>query len=328
MRYAALCLENGDIDAEDYLNDRVLLKDSDILPTGYVELPADFWTEHETVSAGKDGSHSLWHIQGPLCNQFAFNDCVYGKTLEGTDFLAKVIEKKPDGVILKSLTRYDHSKNAVSCILAKNREQIIAFDHLMDPNIDLISILGGAGTGKSLCTEAAGYELTTQGKVDGIVATRAMMPVEGEEIGFLKGDLNEKFGPWMAETEDNKAVILRGAERTKNTKIEQIVQDKSLFEIIPIGFLRGRTLEKRFMIIREAQNLTPYQVKLLVTRAGNDTKLVFCGNLGQIDNPFLDEKSSGLAYLVMRMRDNPHVAHVILQESVRSRLTKLGDELL
>ncbi len=328
MRYAALCFENGDIEAQDYLSDRVLLKDSDVLPTGYVELPANFWETHDVVWVKKDGPHNFWHAQGPICTQLAFNDCVYGKSKDGSDFFAKVSQMNDGGVTLKSLTRYDHNKNAVSGIVARNREQIIALDHLMDPEIDLVCLLGEAGTGKSLCAIAAGYEHIKQGKITSILATRAMVKVEGEDAGFLPGDMNDKFGPWMEALEDSKAVLLRNAGKTKDNKIEQNVQDKDLFEIKPIGFLRGRTFEDRFVIIDEAQNLTLRQVKLLATRPGNGAKLVFCGNLGQIDTPFLDEMSSGLTNLIMKMRGSRHVAHVILQECVRSRLAELAVERL
>jgi PhoH-like ATPase len=323
---------NGDIEAEDYLNDRVLLKDSDILPTGFHELPQDFWDTHEVLEAGKHGHEDFWRVRGPLCRELLVNECVsLGDTLN-----ARVRERSDDEMLLEGLVNYRAGKHAVWGIVARNREQSYALNHLMNPEIDLTMLLGDAGTGKSICALAAGFEHLRQGdsldaEKDGIsqiIVTRALVPVGGEELGFLPGDVKDKFGPWMSALEDSKDALFQNALKRKVWEPAQIEQHRERIKIQPIGLIAGRTLSNCHVIVDEAQNLTPYQAKMLVTRAGDGTKFVFCGNLSQIDTPFLDEKSSGLASLVMKMRGHERVAHVILQECVRSRLAKLAVERL
>jgi PhoH-like ATPase len=330
MRYAALGVINGNIEAQDYLNDRVLLKDSDILPTGFHELPQDFWDTHEPVKSWKQGSHDFWQVRGPLCRELLVNECV---TL-GESLSARVRECSDDEMLLESLVNYRAGKNAVWGIVARNKEQSYAFNHLMNPEIDLTMLLGDAGTGKSICALAAGFDHLRQGDaheelgISQIIVTRALVPVGGEELGFLPGDVQDKFGPWMSALEDSKEALIQNARKREQWNEAQVGQYEKKVKIQPIGLIAGRTLSNCHVIVDEAQNLTPHQVRTLVTRAGDGTKFVFCGNLSQIDTPFLDEKSSGLASLVMKMRGHERVAHVILQECVRSRLAKLAVERL
>ena len=333
MRYAALRVVNGNIEAEDYLNDRVLLKDSDILPTGFHELPKDFWDTHEVVESGKHDHHDFWQVRGPLCRELLVNECIY---LEDGTLYARVKECSNDEMLLESVTNYQTAKNAVWGIQARNMEQSFALNHLMNPDIDLTILLGDAGTGKSICALAAAFEHLPRGDsienerdgISQIIVTRALVPVGGETLGYLPGDVQDKFGPWMMALEDSKDALFKNAVKERRWKEADVEKQRSRVKIQPIGLIAGRTLSDSFVIVDEAQNLTPYQAKMLVTRAGDGAKFVFCGNLSQIDTPFLDEKSSGLAYLVMRMRGHERVAHVILQECVRSRLAKLAVERL
>ena len=332
MRYAALGVEKGNIEAEDYQNDKVLLKDSDVLPTGYHTVAADFWDNLEVVESGKRGHHEFWRVRGDLCRQLDVNDCVH---VEGQDLDARVKNHSSAEMTLERITDYRNDKHKVWGINARNIEQSYALNHLMNPDIDLTMLLGDAGTGKSICALAAGFEYIAgkhthdDEKISKIILTRAMVPVGGEELGYLPGTVDEKFGPWMLALEDTKEALFNNAKKMGRwNDAAQNDQFKDQILIQPISLIAGRTLANSYVIVDEAQNLTPAQAKMLVTRAGFGSKFVLCGNLSQIDTPFLDEKSSGLANIAIRMRAHERVARVILRECVRSRLAALAVERL
>ena len=339
MRYAALGVISGDISAEDYTTDKVLLKDSDVLPTGYYEVPEGFWDTIEVLESGKKDHHDFWRVRGRLCHEMAVNECIYTKDAKGEDLFLRVRKHSGAEMVLERITDYRLAKHAVFGITARNIQQCFAFSHLMNPEIDLVIVLGDAGTGKSLCALAAGYTHLPGNDphrhlaggdrdISEIIMTRAMVPVGGEELGFLPGTVDEKFGPWMNSLEDTREALSENA--TKQGLWDEVTKEKQCkaIKFQPISLTAGRTFANKFVIVDEGQNLTPYQAKMLVTRAGNGAKFVVCGNLSQIDTPFLDERSSGLAYLVMRMKGREHIAHVILEECVRSRLAALAVELL
>lgn len=339
MRYAALGFVSGNIAAEDYLNDKVLLKDSDVLPTGYHKVSKDFWDAHDVLESGKAGHHDFWRVRGPMCQQLVANECLY---IEDDKLLVRVRKHLGREIILESITDYHHAKNAVWGISARNIQQSMAFGHLMDPEIDLTALLGPAGTGKSLLALAAGFahlpglpsnhpprhQHDDKGEISEIILTRAMVPVGGEDLGYLPGTVDEKFGPWMVALEDTKEALFDNAIKLRLWNEAVGEKQREAIKIQPISLIAGRTLANKFVIVDEAQNLTPYQAKMLVTRAGEGSRFVFCGNLSQIDTPFLDEKGSGLASLVMKMRGHERVAHVILEECVRSPLAALAVERL
>lgn len=338
MRYAALGV-NGNIAAEDYLSDKVLLKDSDVLPKGYYSKPEGFWDSVEVVESGKKDHHDFWRVRGRLCDELVVNECVYTKDAKGKDLFIRVRKHSGGEMILERITDYRLAEHAVFGITARNIQQCFAFSHLMNPEIDLVILLGDAGTGKSLCALAAGYThlpgndphrhmADSDRDISEIIMTRAMVPVGGEELGFLPGTVDEKFGPWMNSLEDTREALSENA--TKMGLWDEVAKEKQCkaIKFQPISLTAGRTFANKYVIVDEGQNLTPYQAKMLVTRAGNGTKFVVSGNLSQIDTPFLDEKSSGLAYLVMRMKGHERVAQVILEECVRSRLAALAVELL
>ncbi|MDR2187685.1 MAG: PhoH family protein [Azonexus sp.] len=315
--------------AEDYFNDKVL-EDTDLLYTGTRALPADFWEKHgKNMESWKKDSKTYYKVSGPLCPQFLVNELVW---LESDGFAAMVKEAVGKKAVLETLIDYTHPKHAVWGITARNREQNFALNVLMNPDIDFVTLVGQAGTGKTLLTLAAGLTQTLETKQFGeIIMTRVTVPV-GEDIGFLPGSEEEKMAPWMGALEDNLEVLTHsgdsgpyGGEWGK-AATNDILRAK--IKIKSLNFMRGRTFLKKYLIIDEAQNLTPKQMKTLITRAGPGTKVVCLGNIAQIDTPYLTEGSSGLTYVVDRFKGWPHSGHVTLQRGERSRLADHAAEVL
>ncbi|NYT63106.1 PhoH family protein [Alcaligenaceae bacterium] len=322
--------------AEDYLNDHVL-DDSDLLYDGVMPLPANFWTKHgKDIESWQQGGTTYYRIHGPLCSEFIVNEFVY---FEGElPLQAQVKEVSGKSAVLATLRDYSHSKNNVWGITARNREQNFALNLLMNPDCDFVSLLGQAGTGKTLLALAAALTLTLETKrYSEIIITRATVPV-GDDIGFLPGTEEEKMLPWMGALEDNLEVLHLGAgtgeiaapntgghDWSKNSTMELI---RSRIKVKSLNFMRGRTFLNKIVIIDEAQNLTPKQMKTLVTRAGPGTKIICLGNIAQIDTPYLTEGSSGLTYVVDRFKGWPHAGHITLQRGERSRLADYASEAL
>lgn len=331
MRLKALSLG---LEAEDYYNDRVL-DDSDLLYDGVMPLPENFWTKHgKDVESWQQGGTTYYRVKGPMCADFIVNEFVY---LEGDlPLYAQVKEVSGKSAVLATLRDYSHGKNNVWGITARNREQNFALNLLMNPDCDFVSLLGQAGTGKTLLALAAGLTQTLETKrYNEIIITRATVPV-GDDIGFLPGTEEEKMLPWMGALEDNLEVLHLGSgndlgtggsgqEWAKNPTMELI---RSRIKVKSLSFMRGRTFLNKFLIIDEAQNLTPKQMKTLVTRAGPGTKIVCLGNIAQIDTPYLTEGSSGLTYVVDRFKGWPHAGHITLQRGERSRLADYASEAL
>ena len=316
MRIKARALE---IPAEDYFNDKVL-EDTDLLYTGVLELPADFWEKHGKgmESWQKDG-RSYYRLTGPLVPALLVNQFVWQ---EGPNpFHARVADVTGNVATLVTIKDYSHHKNNVWGITARNREQNFALNALMDPEIDFVSLLGQAGTGKTLLTLAAGLTQILEAKIySEIIMTRVTVPV-GEDIGFLPGTEEEKMTPWMGALEDNLDVLNKPDEEAGEWG-RAATQDlvRSRIKVKSLNFMRGRTFINKFLIIDEAQNLTSKQMKTLITRAGPGTKVVCLGNIAQIDTPYLTEGSSGLTYVVDRFKGWPHSGHITLARGERSRL--------
>jgi PhoH-like ATPase len=313
--------------AEDYFNDKVL-EDTDILYTGVRELPPDFWELHgKDMESWKKDSRAFYRIKGPLCDSLLINEFVYQ---EGERPLhAFVREQAGRTAVLETIRDYSHAKNAVWGITARNREQNFALNLLMNPDIDFVTLLGQAGTGKTLMTLAAGLMQTLEEKhYSEIIMTRVTVPV-GEDIGFLPGTEEEKMTPWMGALEDNLDV-LNSTDDEAGEWGRAATRDliRSRIKIKSLNFMRGRTFIKKFLIIDEAQNLTPKQMKTLITRAGPGTKVVCLGNIAQIDTPYLTEGSSGLTYVVDRFKGWSHSGHITLQRGERSRLADYAAEVL
>jgi PhoH-like ATPase len=317
------------MDAQDYFNDKVL-EDSDLLYTGVKMLPPDFWEQHgKDMKSGLQGSHTFYDIKGPLCRDLLVNEFVYQEEEGATPFHAVVTEQSGDTAMLRTLTDYSHQKSAIWGITARNREQNYVLNLLMNPEIDFVTLLGQAGTGKTLLTLAAGLMQTLETKLySEIIITRVTVPV-GEDIGFLPGTEEEKMNPWMGALDDNLDVLNKSDEEGGDwgrAATRDLI--RSRIKVKSLNFMRGRTFLNKFLIIDEAQNLTPKQMKTLITRAGPGTKVVCMGNIAQIDTPYLSEGSSGLTYVVDRFKGWEHSGHVTLQRGERSRLADHAGEVL
>ncbi len=326
------------LEAQDYFNDKVL-EDTDLLYSGTLALPADFWDTHgKGLESWKKGSHTGYRIRGPLCPDLLLNQFLWQ---EGDRPLqARVISSSSKTAELEIITDYSHAKHAVWGITARNREQNFALNLLMDPEIYFITLLGQAGTGKTLLTLAAALTQTLETKLyTDIIITRVTIPV-GEDIGFLPGTEEEKMTPWMGALDDNLDVLNKPAEDKGPAsgpaasyggdwgRAATMDLIRSRLKIKSLNFMRGRTFLNKFLIIDEAQNLTPKQMKTLITRAGPGTKVVCLGNIAQIDTPYLTEGSSGLTYVVDRFKGWQHSGHVTLQRGERSRLADYAAEVL
>ncbi len=338
------------LEAQDYFNDKVL-EDTDLLYPGTLELPADFWETHgHDMRSWKEDGRTLYRVGGPLYQTLLANQFLYLDAGQDKPFQSIVRENDGKMAVLSTLIDYGHAKNAVWGITARNREQNFALNLLMDPEIDFVTLLGQAGTGKTLLTLAAGLTQTLESKrYAEIIITRVTVPV-GEDIGFLPGSEEEKMTPWMGAIEDNLEVLNKpadGAEKSGGSATSagfggthggQYGGDwgraatmdliKSRIRIKSLNFMRGRTFLSKFLIIDEAQNLTPKQMKTLITRAGPGTKVVCLGNIAQIDTPYLTEGSSGITYVVDRFKGWPHSGHITLQRGERSRLAEHAAEVL
>lgn len=218
-------------------------------------------------------------------------------------------------------------KEFVYGIKPKNSEQAFALNALRNPDIKLVALQGVAGTGKTLLALASALE--QQKKFNQIILARPIVPLSNKEIGFLPGDAKDKIGPYMEPLWDNlKFIKSQFGENERKRKAIEELEESGKFVITPLAFIRGRSLSNIMFIIDEAQNLTPHEIKTIITRAGENTKIVFTGDINQIDTPYLDENSNGLAYLVDRLRGEKLFAHIKLQKGERSELANLANDLL
>ncbi len=320
--------------AEDYFNDHVL-EDTDLLYSGIVQLPDDFWNKHgknmESWQENKNGSSTTFYrVTGPVVPSLMVNQFIFLEPKNGeASFYGQVKQINGKTAVLQTLRDYAHAKNNVWGVTARNREQNFALNLLMDPECDFITLLGQAGTGKTLLALAAGLAQVLETKLyNEIIVTRVTVPV-GEDIGFLPGTEEEKMSPWMGAFDDNLEVLNKsdsdGGEWGRAATQDLI---RSRIKIKSLNFMRGRTFVNKFLIIDEAQNLTPKQVKTLVTRAGPGTKILCLGNIAQIDTPYLTEGSSGLTYVVDRFKGWTHSGHITLARGERSRLADHASEVL
>ncbi|MFL6673969.1 MAG: PhoH family protein [Massilia sp.] len=320
--------------AEDYFNDHVL-EDTDLLYSGIVQLPDDFWDKHgkdmESWQENKNGTSATYYrLTGPFIASLLVNQFVYLEPRDGeAAFYAQVRQINGKTAVLQTLRDYSHAKNNVWGITARNREQNFALNLLMNPEVDFVTLLGQAGTGKTLLALAAGLAQVLETKVyNEIIVTRVTVPV-GEDIGFLPGTEEEKMSPWMGAFDDNLEVLNK-SDNDAGDWGRAATQDliRSRIKIKSLNFMRGRTFVNKFLIIDEAQNLTPKQMKTLVTRAGPGTKILCLGNIAQIDTPYLTEGSSGLTYVVDRFKGWGHSGHVTLARGERSRLADHASDVL
>ncbi|MEK9826135.1 MAG: PhoH family protein [Methylotenera sp.] len=313
--------------AEDYFNDKVL-EDTDILYSGMKELPADFWEKHsKAMESWQESGRMFYRLNGPLCKTFLVNEFVYYEFEKPFHAIVRSVEN--NSAVLEVVKDHMLPKHNIWGINARNREQNFALNLLMDPEIDFVTLLGQAGTGKTLLTLASALTQVLDKKLySEIIMTRVTVPV-GEDIGFLPGTEEEKMTPWMGALEDNLDVLNKSDDEAGDWG-RAATQDliRTRIKIKSLNFMRGRTFLNKFLIIDEAQNLTPKQMKTLITRAGPGTKVVCLGNIAQIDTPYLTEGSSGLTYVVDRFKGWGHNGHITLQRGERSRLADFAAEVL
>ena len=318
------------IEAEDYTNDKVL-EDLDLLYTGHAELPDDFWETHgQTMESWQEAGNAFYRLRGPQVADWHLNELLHFRHDNDVELITREFDGEGEnmGSVLELAQDYREGKQAVWGVHARNREQNFALNLLMDPEIDFVTLLGAAGTGKTLLTLAAGLAQTLdESRYREIIMTRVTVPV-GDDIGFLPGTEEEKMTPWMGALMDNLEVLTGsgGGSDWERAATNELLSKR--IKIRSVNFMRGRTFLERYVILDEAQNLTPKQMKTLITRAGPGTKFVCLGNLAQIDTPYLTETTSGLTNVVDRFRNWRHAGHVTLARGERSRLADYASDKL
>jgi len=313
------------VTAEDYENDRAL-DDFNLLYSGHAELPKDFWDRHAELRSWSEKGRTYYEVKLKKGEDWQPHQCLYLPGDEAPEF--RVLKIQDGKALLQILDDYASGSHSVWGIHARNREQNFALNALMDPEVDFVTLLGTAGTGKTLLALGAGLaQVMDQQRYREIIMTRATVSV-GEDIGFLPGTEEEKMTPWMGALTDNLEVLADPQEGGSWGRAATNDLLASRIKIRSMNFMRGRTFLNRYVIVDEAQNLTPKQMKTLLTRAGPGTKMVCLGNVEQIDTPYLTETTSGLTYAVDRFKAWQHSAHITLRRGERSRLADFASESL
>ncbi len=313
------------IPAEDYRVDQVL-DDLSLLYSGQNKLDEDFWDKHsKELTSWKEGDKTFYKIAGPDSQHWYPNQLIHDDKEHGFEAIVRAVEN--GCATVEVCNNYRSSHHNVWGVNARNREQNFALNLLLDPNVDFVTLLGNAGTGKTLLTLAAGLaQVLDERRYHEIIMTRVTVPM-GEDIGFLPGTEEEKMAPWMGALMDNLEVLSNAeggvwGRAATNDLLTNRIRIRSL------NFMRGRTFLNRYLIIDEAQNLTSKQMKSLITRAGPGTKVVCLGNTAQIDTPYLTETTAGITYVVDRFSDWAHSGHITLISGERSRLADYASEIL
>jgi PhoH-like ATPase len=314
------------VHAEDYYSDKTI-EDADVLYTGVDTLPADFWERHgRDMRSWKEADRTWYQLSGPAVAAWHVNEFLYEDSAAGIEAIVRGIDEGT--ATLELLRDYRSDRHSVWGVTARNREQNFALNLLTDPEIDFVTILGPAGTGKTLLALAAGLVQTLErNRFAEIIMTRVTIPL-GEDIGFLPGTEEEKMEPWMGALMDNLEVLTRSEEGGHWGRAATNDLLRNRIKIRSMNYMRGRTFLNRFVILDEAQNLSPKQMKALITRVGPGSKLVALGNIAQIDSPYLTETTSGLTYVVNRFRGWAHSGHITLVRGERSRLADYASEQL
>jgi PhoH-like ATPase len=313
------------VQAQDYYNDKAL-DDLSLLYRGLRKHDEKFWESFPQLESWNEGGRTWYRIEYGNENDWYPTQCVAIGESDGVEAIVKEIDA--ERVKLRLVDDYYSGRNNVWGIHARNREQNFALNLLMDPDVDFVTLMGTAGTGKTLLALAAGLSQTMDEKrYTEIIVTRATVSI-GEDIGYLPGTEEEKMTPWMGALTDNLEVLTQPQERGEWGRAATNDLLASRVKVRALNFMRGRTFLNRFVIIDEAQNITPKQMKALLTRAGPGTKMVCLGNVEQIDTPYLTETTSGLTFAVDRFKNWEHGGHITLQRGERSRLADYASEAL
>ncbi len=307
---------------EDYRTDQ-LIDDVQYLTKGFHCYEGNFWEQVDNVESHNISGKTLHTIDKEVLIPTFVNQYILD---EETDFAGRVESISEDKVMIKDLSRERMMQRRVWDIQPKNIYQGMAFNALMDPDIDLVILTGAAGSGKTLLAMAAALELSIEkGQFDKIIVTRNT-PDIGESIGFLPGSEEEKMLPWLASVTDTLEALHKNDHCTESSL--KYICDKANIQFKSINFMRGRSIQNAFVLLDECQNLTASQIKTIITRCGEGTKIVCSGNLAQIDSGYLTPVTSGLTYIVERFKDFEGSANVHLNGVVRSRLAEFAEENL
>ena len=307
------------VEAQDYHTDQ-LVDDIDLLPKGYKEFPNSFWDRIEKVETiQREGitEHILRRTEELA--HLTLNDFI----IDQQGFVAQVVEVEADRLVLEDI-RYERLMEQQAWgLVPRDIYQAMALHLLMDPNIHLVNLTGAAGSGKTILALAAAIEMTVASKrYKRIIATRSTQGLD-EDIGFLPGTEAEKMEPWLGAITDNLEALHEDDENA-HSSVEYILQKVPL-QFKSLNYIRGRSFQHSLILIDESQNLTPHQIKTIVTRAGNGSKVVCLGNLAQIDTPYLSAPSSGLTYMTERFRGFRHGGRIHLQGVPRSALAEFAE---
>jgi len=300
------------IEAEDYKNDKVELSE---LYTGEKEVYVKSSVIADLYSKGE--LNLIEEVGTPLPNQFfTFINAENPKN-------SALVKYNATMKTLELLKDFD----PIWGITPRNKQQAFALSLLLDPSIQMVTLVGKAGTGKTLLAMAAGLELVADKRLyKKMLIARPVIPM-GKDIGYLPGDVGEKMRPWMQPLFDNLEFLISNLDDVSTPSYKELI-NQNILSVEPLTYIRGRSIPKQFMVIDEAQNLTPHEVKTIVTRAGEDTKIVLTGDPYQIDNPYVDANSNGLSYLVEKFKNESISGHITLSKGERSPLAEIAAKLL
>ncbi|ARU55272.1 MAG: PhoH family protein [Pseudomonadales bacterium] len=307
------------VEAQDYHNDQ-LVEDITLLPAGYTEYPKSFWDtidKVETIQRESITEHILRRSNG--LEQLHINEFV----IDEQGFIGRVTEINEDQVILEDLSQMDLLNQEAWGLVPRDIYQALALHLLLDPDIHLVNLTGAAGSGKTILALAAAIEMTVASKrYKRIIATRSTQGLD-EDIGFLPGTETEKMEPWLGAITDNLEALHEDDENMHSSV--NYILDKVPIQFKSMNYIRGRSFQHSLILIDECQNLTPHQIKTIITRAGNGSKVICLGNLAQIDTPYLSPQSSGLTYMTERFKAFPYGGHINLKGVPRSLLAEYAE---
>ena len=311
------------LQSEDYHNDQ-LITDLQSLTTGYHYVEGSFWEKAEVIAAQSPSGDKYHVISKDVLRQLVdgqiyLNQFIY----DDNDFVCRIYQDDGDNMAIELLNHGTMMRQKAWGLAPRDIHQAMAMHLLLDPNVDLVCLNGAAGSGKTILALACALELTVEkNNFKRILATRSTRGLD-EDKGFLPGTEAEKMQPWLGAFTDNLEVL--HAEDFDPVSSEDYIGAKAPIQFKSLNFVRGRSFQQTFLIVDEAQNLTPHQVKTIVTRAGEGTKVVCLGNLAQIDTPYLGPTSSGLTYMSERFKGFAHAGSITLQGVARSRLAAYAE---